>query len=118
MKLDLEERGGVSVLVLSGNLTIGAEGQLLESVETLLEAGRDRILVDFGDVPYMDSAGIGELLASYKTVKGAGGALKILKLSENVQNSLQLTRLLPMFEVFDDADLAVASFGEAPATDA
>ena len=110
MKCDLEERGGVSVLVVSGNITLGVCEQLGESVDTLLASGRNRILLDLADVEYMDSAGIGELVASHRTVARFGGALKILRPSQKVQDSLALTQLLPVFEIFDDDQAAVDSF--------
>lgn len=110
MKCDLEEREGVSKLVVSGNITLGVCEQLGESVDTLLASGRDKILLDLSDVDYMDSAGIGELVASHRTVMRFGGALKILKPSRKVQDSLGVTQLLPVFEVFTDEGTAIASF--------
>lgn len=113
MKLDLEEKGGVSVLVLSGQLTGGAAAQFREAVDTLLGAGRTRILVRFADVPFMDSTGIGELVASLRTVRRFGGDLKILRPSPKVEESLEIARLLPLFEVFEDESAAVASFARS-----
>ena len=110
MKLDLSERGDVSILVLSGQLAAGEDEQFREAVDTLLAAGRTKILVDFTDVSFMDSAGIGELVSSHRTVQRFGGALKILKPSKKIQDSLTLTRLLPIFEVFEDEDSAIASY--------
>lgn len=113
MKLDLAENGTVSILVLSGQLAAGGEEQLREAIDTLLASERTKILVDFTGVTFMDSAGIGELVASYRTVQRFGGALKILKPSKKIQDSLSLTRLLPIFEVFDDEATALASFSPA-----
>jgi len=110
MKLDLEEREGVSILVLAGQLTGGAAAQFREAVDTLLGAGRNRILVRFADVAFMDSTGIGELVASLRTVRRFGGDLKILRPSPKVEESLEITRLLPLFEIYDDEAAAVASF--------
>jgi anti-sigma B factor antagonist len=110
MKLDLEEKQGVSILVLAGQLTVGGDEQLREAVDTLLASGRTKILVDFTKVSFMDSMGIGELVSSYHTVERFGGNLKILKPSKKIQDSLSLTRLLPIFEVFEDEETAVASF--------
>lgn len=111
MKLDLQERSGVSILVLSGQLAAGGDEELREAVDTLLASGRVRILVDFTDVTFMDSAGIGELVASFRTVERFGGALKILRPSQKVHDSLSLTRLLPIFEIYEDEETAVASYG-------
>ena len=110
MKLDLKESGTVSILVLDGQLTVGEDEQLREAIDTLLGSGRSKILLDCTDLTFMDSMGIGELVSSYRTVGRFGGALKILKPSKRIQDSLSLTRLLPIFEIFDDQEVAIASF--------
>ena len=110
MKLDLRENGEVSILVLSGQLTSGGDEQLREAIDTLLGSGRSDILIDFTEVTFMDSSGIGELVASYRTVERLGGKLKILNPSKRVQDSLDLMRLLPIFDIFDDEAEAVGSF--------
>ena len=110
MRLDLTENGNVSILILSGALTVGAEGQLSEAIDTLLETDRTDILLDLTELDYMDSVGIGELVSSYRTVTGLGGALKILGPTVKVRDALSLTKLLPIFEIFDDEESAVASF--------
>ena len=110
MQLDLQEDSGVSILVLDGALTVGGDEQLREAIDTLLGSGRTKILVDFTNVTFMDSMGIGELVSSHRTVQRFGGSLKILKPSKRIQDSLSLTRLLPIFEVFEDRDTAIASF--------
>lgn len=110
MKLDLGEKGAVSILVLSGKLAAGGEEQLREAIDTLLASGRNEILVDFTDVTFMDSSGIGELVSSFRTVERFGGHLKILKPNKRIQDSLSLTRLLPIFDIYEDEETAVASF--------
>ena len=110
MKLDLGEKGEVSILVLSGKLAAGGVDQLREAIDTLLASGRNEILVDFTDVTFMDSSGIGELVSSFRTVARFGGHLKILKPNKRIQDSLSLTRLLPIFEIFEDEESAVASY--------
>jgi anti-sigma B factor antagonist len=110
MKLDLREKRGVSILVLAGRLAAGEESQLREAVDTLLAEDRNNILIDFADVTYMDSAGIGELVASHHTVQRFNGTLKILKPGKRIHDSLSLAMLLPIFEIFEDEDTAVASF--------
>ena len=110
MKLDLAEKKGVSILILSGQLAAGGDQQFREAIDTLIDAGRTQILLDFTDVPFMDSSGIGELVAGYRTIDRLGGSLKILKPSKKIQDSLQLTRLLPIFEIFEKEDEALASF--------
>jgi len=116
MEFDLRENGDVSILVASGQLTAaGNDEDFREAIDTLLAAERIKILVDFRKVAYMDSQGIGELLASRKTVEKFGGSLKILSPSKRVEDSLSITRLLPTFEVYEDEEDAVASFAEADA---
>lgn len=113
MELDLKEQGDVTILVIDGNLTLGREDALRESIDTILGSGRSKILVDLTGMDYMDSAGLGELVASYRTVKRFGGMLKLLKPSDKVTESLTVTSLLPMFQVFSDQASAVKSFEES-----
>ncbi len=114
MKLDLREKDGVAILVLSGPLTGGGgDDEFREAIDTLLASGRNRILVDFREVSFMDSAGMGELVAGHRTVERFGGKLKLLNPSRRVHNSLTLSKILPIFEVFEDEDTAVASFPAA-----
>ena len=110
MQLDLRENGSISILVLSGALTSSGEGQLTEATDTLLAADRTDILLDLSELEYMDSVGIGELVSSYRTITGLGGALKIIRPSSKVRDALSLAKLLPIFEIFDDEESAVASF--------
>jgi anti-sigma B factor antagonist len=112
-QLNIQQRkaGDVTILDLSGKITIG-EGsvQLRESVRTLLEAGNKKILLNLGDVSYVDSSGIGELVSSYTTTNNQGGQLKLLNLTKKIQDLLMITKLLTVFETFDKEADAVASF--------
>lgn len=111
MKLDLREKDGVSILVLSGQLTGGGgDEEFREAIDTLLASDRNKILVDFSEVTFMDSTGMGELVSGHRTVERFGGRLKLLNPSKRVHNSLTMTKLLPIFEIFDDEDEAVKSF--------
>lgn len=103
--------GAVTVLDLSGKITIG-EGsvQLREAVKTLLESGNKKILLNLGDVSYVDSSGIGELVSSFTTVKNQQGQLKLLNLTKKIQDLLMITKLLTVFDTYDNEDTAVASF--------
>jgi anti-sigma B factor antagonist len=112
MKLDLRENNGVTILEVSGQLTSGGGDEMLqEAVDTLVASGRTRILINLSQVDFMDSAGVGELVASHRMVERFGGKLKILSASAKVRSSLSTSKLLPIFEVFDDEAEAVASFG-------
>ncbi|HEY4813184.1 MAG TPA: STAS domain-containing protein [Chthoniobacterales bacterium] len=112
-QLTIKERqaGDVVILDLSGKVTIG-EGsvQLREQVRSLLEQGKKKILLNLGDVGYVDSSGIGELVSSYTTTNNQGGQLKLLNLTKKIQDLLQITKLLTVFETFDSEQTAVASF--------
>ena len=111
--LNIAERqaGEVSILDLSGKITIG-EGsvQLREAVRGLLEQGKKKILLNLGDVSYVDSSGIGELVSSYTTTSGQGGQLKLLNLTKKIQDLLMITKLLTVFETFDNEQEATESF--------
>jgi anti-sigma B factor antagonist len=112
-QLNLKERqeGDVTILDLSGKITIG-EGsvQLREAVRGLLDAGRKKILLNLGDVAYVDSSGIGELVSSYTTTNNQGGQLKLLNLTKKIQDLLMITKLLTVFETFDNEQAALASY--------
>jgi len=111
MNLDLREKNGVTILVLGGQLTGGGgDDQFREAIDTLLAAGRTSILVDFAEITFMDSAGMGELVAGHRTVERFGGALKILNPGKRVHSSLTMAKLLPIFEIFDDESAALSSY--------
>jgi anti-sigma B factor antagonist len=112
-QLSLKERqsGDVTILDLSGKITIG-EGsvQLREAVRKLLDDGKKKILLNLGDVSYVDSSGIGELVSSYTTTSNGGGHLKLLNLTKKIQDLLMITKLLTVFETHDNEATAVDSF--------
>ena len=111
MKLDLREKQGVAILDIVGPLTLGGgERMLQEAVDTLVASGRTQILLNLSRLEFMDSAGVGELVASHRMVERFGGRLKILNAPSKVQKSLSLAKLLPIFEIFDGESEAVQSF--------
>ncbi|HKA22388.1 MAG TPA: STAS domain-containing protein [Blastocatellia bacterium] len=111
--LNIKDRaaGDVTILDLSGKITIG-EGsvQLREAVRRLLDDGKKKILLNLGDVSYVDSSGIGELVSSYTTTNHNGGQLKLLNQTKKIHDLLTITKLLTVFESFDDEGAAVSSF--------
>ena len=111
MKANVRTIGEVSVVDLAGKITIG-EGDvfLREKVSELLEAGNARILLNLERVKYMDSAGIGELVACYKRAKEKDGVVKLLNPSGKVYDLLQLTKLEEVFETYRDEGEALGSF--------
>jgi anti-sigma B factor antagonist len=111
LNITQREAGDVTILDLSGKITIG-EGsvQLREAVRQLLEGGRKKILLNLGDVSYVDSSGIGELVSSYTTANKSEGQLKLLNLTKKIQDLLAITKLLTVFEIHETEDAALASF--------
>jgi len=111
LSIKQREAGDITILDLSGKITIG-EGsvQLRETVRNLLDAGRKKIRLNLGDVSYVDSSGIGELVSSYSTANKAGGSLKLLNLTKKIQDLLAITKLLTVFEIHDSEEAALASF--------
>ena len=111
MKATVRQTGQVSVVDLSGRITIGKGDIVLrERVHELLENGQRKILLNFEKVPYMDSTGIGELIAGYKDANKKGGTIKLLKASGRVRELLELTELDEVFETFRDEQEALSSF--------
>src|SRR5215468_793951 len=112
-QLSIKDRevGDVTILDLSGKITIG-EGsvQLREAVRRLLDDGKKKILLNLGEVAYVDSSGIGELVSSYTTTNHNGGQLKLLNQTKKIHDLLTITKLLTVFESYDDESAAVSSF--------
>ncbi len=111
MKAMIRQVGRVAVLDLSGKITIG-EGDVVlrEKVQEILEAGSKDVLLNLEKVSYMDSAGIGELVACFKRTKEKGGTVKLLKPSGKVADLLALTKLEEVFDTFSDEKVALVSF--------
>src|ERR1700736_6639683 len=105
------EVGDVIVVHLSGPITLGqGTSKLRDIINTMLESGKKRILLNMSEVYYLDSSGLGELVAAHNTVTRQGGKLKLMKLTRRVQDVVQLTRVYRIFEIFQDEDTAVRSF--------
>ena len=105
------EVDGVTVLDLSGRITLG-EGsvQIRDAIRDLISKGQKGILLNLGDVNYIDSSGLGELVSAFTTAKNQGADLKLLHLTKKVHDLLQLTKLYTVFDVKDDEASAIASF--------
>ena len=114
MKIKTRQVDGISIMDCSGRITLG-EGsvQLRDAVRDLLAKGSKQILLNLGDVTYIDSSGIGELVSAFTTVRNQGGDLKLLNLTKKVHDLLQITKLYTVFDVKDDEASAVASFARA-----
>ena len=111
MTIDTRSVNGVTIVDLHGKVTIG-EGsrEIREKIRELLENGNKDILLNLGDVSYVDSAGIGELVSSYTTVTNQGGQFKLLNLTKKIRELLAITKLLTVFDSFDDETAAIGSF--------
>ena len=105
------EVDGVTVLDLSGRITLG-EGsvQLRDAIRDLISKGSKSVLLNLGDVNYIDSSGLGELVSAFTTSKNQGDSLKLLKLTKKVHDLLQLTKLYTVFDIYDDEASAIASY--------
>ncbi len=111
MKLATREVSGVTIVDLSGKITLGEGGMMLrEEVRKLLADGQTKIVLNLADVNYIDSSGLGELVSAYTAVKNAGGELKLLNLTSKVRDLLVITKLVTVFAVKDDEASAVSSF--------
>jgi anti-sigma B factor antagonist len=112
-ELDVKERqaGDVTILDLSGDVRIG-EGaiSLRDSIRNLADQGKKNVLLNLAGVKYMDSTGVGELIANYTTIKRQGGHLKLLNLTDRIQNLLVITKLLTVFDSYDNEADALKSF--------
>jgi len=108
------EVGDVHVVHLTGSITLGVGTQTLRKmIHDALEAGKKNILLNMGEVVYLDSSGLGELVAGHTTAVHHGGRLKLMKLTQRVQDVVQLTKVYRVIEVFNDEDSAVKSFAAA-----
>ena len=105
------EVDGVIVLDLSGRITLG-EGsvQLRDAIRGLIGQGKKHILLNLGEVNYIDSSGLGELVSAFTTAKNQQAEVKLLKLTRKVHDLLQLTKLVTVFDIYDDEAKAIASF--------
>jgi anti-sigma B factor antagonist len=112
MKIEIRTVGDVKILDCSGKITLG-EGTMVvrNTVRDVLKNGGKKIILNLGDVSYIDSSGIGELVSTFTTVVNQGGQLKLLNLTKKIHELLQITKLLTVFHVFDNESAALASFG-------
>jgi len=111
MKSQIRDHGDVRIVELSGKITIGSgDVKIRELIDESLAGGKKNLVLDLAGVSTIDSSGIGEMVACYTTVTKKGGHLKLLRLSPKINDILQVTQLITVFEVFDNEDEAVRSF--------
>ena len=113
MHVDIRKAGDVVIVDLKGKLTAGLGDQILrDTVDQLLAESWRKILLNLSEVSFMDSAGVGELVAGLKTSKRFGAALRLLNATARVQSTLYISRLLPVFEIYEDEAEALQRFRE------
>ena len=111
MKASTRQVDGVTIVDLSGRITLGEGSVVLrDTIKDLLGKGAKNILLNLGDVSYIDSSGIGELVSAFTTSKNQGGELKLLHLTKKVHDLLQITKLYTVFDVQEDEPNAIKSF--------
>ena len=111
--MQIEERGvgDVVVLDLKGKITLGEGDELLkDKVNSLVNQGHKKIVLNLAEVPYIDSAGLGEVVRTYTTVSRQGGSLKLLNLTKRITDLLSITKLLTVFDTYDNEAEAIKSY--------
>lgn len=111
--MEIAERvvDGVTILDLKGKMTLGEGDELLkDKINSLLANSRKHLVLNLEGVPYIDSAGLGEVVRTYTTVSRQGGSLKLLNLTKRIEDLLSITKLLTVFETFDTEAEAIKSF--------
>jgi len=113
--MDIKERvvDGVSVLDLSGKIVLGeGDGQIRDRIKDLLADGQRKILLNLGDITYIDSSGLGALISCYTTTKREGGQLRLVNLTKRIQDLLAITKLITVFDTYESEPEALDSFSQ------
>ncbi|HKV93711.1 MAG TPA: STAS domain-containing protein [Candidatus Angelobacter sp.] len=113
MKASNRQLDGVTIVDMSGRITLGEGSVILrDTIRDLVGKGQKKILLNLGDVTYIDSSGIGELVSAFTAVRREGGELKLLNLTKKVHDLLQITKLYTVFDIKDDETTAIKSFAK------
>ena len=111
MQITERQVGDVMILDLKGKITLGEGDELLkDKVNSIVSQGRRKIVLNLAEVPYLDSAGLGEVVRAYTTVSRQGGSLKLLNLTKRITDLLAITKLLTVFDTYESENDAVQSF--------
>jgi anti-sigma B factor antagonist len=111
MSITTREVSHVTIVDITGRITLGDEtGQLRDTIRQLLVDGKKKIILNLAQVDYIDSSGVGELVAGFTAVRNAGGELKLLSLTKKVHDIVQVTKLYTVFDIKDDEFTAIKSF--------
>lgn len=113
LKMTNREVDGVAVVALDGRIVLGEESNALrEKMKSMINEGKKKIVLNMGNITFIDSAGLGTLVAAHHSAKSQGAALKLAHLGSKFQEVLQITKLLTVFDVYNSEAEAVASFGK------
>jgi anti-sigma B factor antagonist len=116
MTKSTRQAGSVTIVDISGRIELGEESAALrDMVCDLLSKGQKQILLNLGDVHYIDSSGLGTLVSAFTSVRKQGGELKLLNLTKKVSDLMQITKLYTVFDITNDEAVAVKSFGQSTA---
>jgi anti-sigma B factor antagonist len=111
LRIDVKESDGVTVVTLAGRVTLGDESnQMRTKIKELLAQGKKRLVLDLGGVSYIDSAGLGTLVAAYTSARSSGGDVKLANITEKFDELLNITKLLTVFSVYKSVDEALKAF--------
>ena len=112
MKIETRAVGEIKILDFSGQITLG-EGtkEVRDAVRSILDQGGNKIILNLGGVNYIDSSGVGELVSTFASVTNKGGQLRLVHLTKRIKEMLTITKLLTVFQSFEDEQEAIASFG-------
>jgi len=113
VKLNTRQVGDVSVVDVAGRITLGeGSSAVRDAMRDMVSKSQKKILLNLGEVSYIDSSGIGELVSGFTTVTNSGGQLKLLNLTQRVGDLLQVTKLLTVFDVYESQEKAIKAFGK------
>jgi len=111
MKIEKRKKGDVVILDLKGKILIGEGIDVLrDTINNTISEQETKVLLNFAEVPYLDSTGLGEVVRSYASIKKTGGVVKIVNLTNKVRDLLSVTKLITVFDTFEDEAKAIASF--------
>lgn len=112
LRIDAKDSNGVTIVTLAGRVTLGDESSQLRSrIKELLGQGKQRMVLDLGDVSYIDSAGLGTLVAAYTSARNGGGEIKLANVTKKFDELLNITKLVTIFDVHENVADAVKAFG-------
>jgi anti-sigma B factor antagonist len=113
LKINVRETADATILDMSGRISLGeALGELRDSIREALAGDQKNILLNLAEVSYIDSSGLGQLISSYATVASRGGQMKLLNLQKRVNDLMQITKLVTVFETYSNEEAALKSFAK------